>query len=74
MLRDGYESYENGLQLRQHRQRTVRMFGPHACCNVQNVLFMHFDRDESTRKQQDVGLDGLGNDDEKVIFHQLLIT
>ncbi|HMR47517.1 MAG TPA: cell surface protein SprA [Bacteroidia bacterium] len=66
VLRDGYESYENGLPT----TATPAAYRQNAWGRTpvaQNVLYA-FDRDESTRKQQDVGLDGLGNDDEKLHF------
>jgi len=66
VLRDGYESYENGLPT----TSTPAAYRENAWGRTpvaQNVLYA-FDRDESTRKQQDVGLDGLGNDDERNHF------
>ncbi|MBK7856470.1 MAG: cell surface protein SprA [Bacteroidetes bacterium] len=62
ILRDGFEGYENGLPVNGNAQFRENAWGRTPV--AQNVLYA-FDRDETTRSQQDVGFDGQINDDEK---------
>jgi cell surface protein SprA len=66
VLRDGFESYENGLPTTA-TPATYRENAWGRTPVAQNVLYA-FDRDETTRTQQDVGLDGLSSEDERNKF------
>lgn len=62
ILKDGLKSYENGIPVDgndQYMQQTV--WGR---VSTQNSLTYSFDNATGARKTQDVGLDGLSNDDE----------
>lgn len=62
ILKDGLKSYENGLPYNggtAHTQTTV--WGR---VSTENSLTYAFDNSEEARRNQDVGLDGLRNDDE----------
>lgn len=61
ILRDGFEGYENGLPVNGNAQFRENAWGRTPV--AQNVLYA-FDRDETTRSQQDVGFDGEINADE----------
>lgn len=62
ILKDGMKSYENGIPV----DGTSDFITETAWGRVsrQTSLTYAFDNDANTRKQQDVGLDGLSNDDE----------
>ena len=72
VLRDGLQSYENGLPTTA-TPSTVRENDWGVTPGVQNVLYA-FDRDESTRTQQDVGIDGLSTENEKIKFKAFVDT
>lgn len=70
VLKDSYKSYENGFS----SEVTSETVNTTAWGNVPNgdcVLYA-FDNDESTRTYQDIGLDGLSDDQEKTFFKSYL--
>ncbi len=62
ILKDGLKSYENGIPVDGNDQFLEETAWGRV--SKQNSLTYSFDNDNSSRKAQDVGLDGLPNDDE----------
>jgi cell surface protein SprA len=71
VLKDGYKSFENGLPT----SATVEDVDTTAWGRVPTnfSIVEAFDNDPATRTFQDVGLDGLKNDDEKLFFDSIYI-
>ncbi len=74
LMRDGKYSFENGLRTNTNNN-TIDFSNwgrvpPAAYNNGINV----FDNDQTSREQQDVGLDGLDNDSEKVYFNDVYLA
>ena len=64
ILKDGLKSYENGLPYNGTTDRTrTTVWGR---VSTENSLTYAFDNSDEARRNQDVGLDGLRNDDEFV--------
>ncbi len=62
ILKDGLKSYENGISLDGNQQYMKETSWGRV--STQNSLTYAFDNADGARKTQDVGLDGLSNDDE----------
>ncbi len=67
ILRDGFESYENGIPVSATNANQIRTNVWGRSSTVQNTLYA-FDTDQGTRDQQDVGLDGFNDGDESTHF------
>ncbi|MDY0781298.1 cell surface protein SprA [Tenacibaculum sp. IB213877] len=66
VLRDGYKQYENGLSTTQNpTQETETIWGN---VPVSPSIVYAFSSDSDERTQQDVGLDGLNDDEERTKF------
>ncbi len=70
ILKDGRRSFENGLPVVGQPENTDTTAWARVSNN--NVIAQFFDSDTSARRQQDIGLDGLNNDGERVLFKQYL--
>ena len=70
VLKDGYKSFENGLQLLSVQDVDTSTWGRIPTISIVNA----FDNDPTSRAFQDVGLDGLNTNDEKLflIRHTLI--
>ena len=62
ILKDGMKSYENGLPYNGSNERTTTTVWGRV--STDNSLTYAFDNNDAARRNQDVGLDGLKNDDE----------
>ncbi len=62
ILKDGLKSYENGLPYNGSDEHTTTTVWGRV--STENSLTYAFDNNNSARRNQDVGLDGLRNDDE----------
>ena len=62
ILKDGMKSYENGLPINDDFSNVVETVWGRV--SKQSSLSYAFDTSEGARERQDVGLDGLSNDDE----------
>ena len=71
VLKDGYKSFENGLP----NSATVEDVDTTAWGRVPTnfSIVEAFDNDPNARKYQDVGLDGLRNEDERLFFDSIYI-
>lgn len=71
ILRDGRRSFENGLPLNPENSPDVDITSWGRVSNRLNFVNA-FDNDPATRAAQDIGLDGLSNEDERVFFQSYL--
>lgn len=70
ILKDGRRSFENGLPVPGQPENTDTTTWARVSKN--NVISRYFDSDTLNRRAQDVGLDGLDNDGERLIFQEYL--
>ncbi|HIN40342.1 MAG TPA: cell surface protein SprA, partial [Flavobacteriales bacterium] len=73
VLKDGRKSYENGLPASSAVLSVDTTVWGRVPSQGQNLVDA-FDNNEDARKFQDVGLDGLSNDDENTFFNEFLNT
>lgn len=71
ILKDGMKQYENGLP-RPNAATTVDTSVWGVTPTIQNALTNNFDADPNVIRKQDVGLDGLDDDAEKVFYSNYL--